>query len=80
MPIVEMEIREDATMKTHYHEFKHPNLITEEDIEDVKGAKTGCMAKFGYWDSKFMRPFFIYKYDKLKKRPQFELEDVLAEY
>ena len=38
------------------------------------------MQKFNVWDEKYLRPFFIYKYYKMKNRPQFELEDVLAEY
>ena len=38
------------------------------------------MSKWGVFDEKYLRPFFIYKYEKMKNRPQFEMEDVLAEY
>ena len=31
-------------------------------------------------DDKYIRPFLLYKYDRLKYRPEFEIEDVLNEY
>ena len=31
-------------------------------------------------DDKYLRPFLIYKYKKVKKRIEFEFEDILREY
>jgi hypothetical protein len=35
---------------------------------------------FNYYDDKYIRPIFVYKYSKIKKRMNFEFEDVLKEY
>jgi myosin heavy subunit len=32
---------------------------------------------FNYYDDKYIRPIFVYKYSKIKKRMNFEFEDVL---
>lgn len=41
-------------------------------------------SKFVRWvaelDVRFIRPFLIYKYEKIKNRVEFEFEDVLKEY
>lgn len=31
-------------------------------------------------DKKYIRPFLVYKYEKIKNRLEFEFEDVLEEY
>lgn len=36
-----------------------------------------CLYRFNYIDDKYIRPFLVYKYDKVKKRPEFEFKDVL---
>lgn len=47
---------------------------------DENVSKKGCMARFSYIDDRYIRPFLVYKYDKVKKRPEFDFEDVLQEY
>ena len=49
-------------------------------MEDADENKNGCMSKFNYFDDKYIRPFLVYKYHKVKLRPEFELKDVLEEY
>ena len=51
----------------------------EEELDEIS-SKKGCMNKFSYFDDKYIRPFLVYKYDKVKRRPEFELQDVLQEY
>ena len=66
---------------THYGQFQHPNMEavpTEED--ELNAKKKGCQYWFNHIDDKFLRPFLVYKYDKVKKRPEFEFKDVLQEY
>ena len=38
------------------------------------------MYKFNRFDDRYIRPFLVYKYHKVKFRPEFELKDVLDEY
>lgn len=64
-----------ASFKTHYNEFLHPNV---EDADENR--VTGCMSCWDRFDDKYIRPCLVYKYDRLKYRPEFEIEDVLNEY
>ena len=61
--------------RTHYNEFAHPNLEQENENEIQ-----GCMAVYDRFDDRYIRPLLVYKYDRLKLRPEFELEQVLDEY
>ena len=54
----------------------HPNLIKARKEK----SKKGCYAWFERIDEKYIRPCFIYKYDKIKDRMELEFEDVLQEY
>ena len=65
----------DTSFKTHYNEFLHPNV---EDADE--NTATGCMSCWDRFDDKYVRPFLVYKYDRIKYRPEFEIEDVLNEY
>ena len=64
---------------THYGQFQHPNLESAGE-EDENINKKSCLYKFNYYDDKYIRPFLVYKYDKVKRRPEFEFKDVLQEY
>lgn len=74
-------------MKTHYNEFVHPNLEDEEEVvQDEDGTvrtiakRRGCIEYFNEFDDKWLRPCCIYKYNRLKKRQNFEFADILQEY
>lgn len=41
---------------------------------------TGCLACWDKFDDNWIRPYLIYKFDRLKERPEFEFEDMLEEY
>ena len=80
-------VREDMTMKTHYNEFVHPNLEEDDEVvEDNDGTlrrvtkRRGCIERFNEFDDTWLRPCCIYKYNKLKKRQNFEFVDMLDEY
>lgn len=71
----ELERKSEHSYRTHYNEFAHPNL-EQENTDEIQG----CMAVYDRFDDKYIRPFLVYKYDRLKLRPEFELEQVLDEY
>lgn len=71
----ELDRKSEHSSRTHYNEFAHPNL-EQENTEEIQG----CMAVYDRFDDKYIRPFLVYKYDRLKLRPEFELEQVLDEY
>ena len=51
------------------------SMVDEED------EQPGCLADtFFKWDEKYIKPFFIYKYHRIKKQVDFEFDDVLKEY
>jgi hypothetical protein len=64
----------------------HPNLNKGDKDEKGEGEdeEEKEKNKFVKWceglDTKYIRPFLIYKYKKLKGRVEFEFEDVLREY
>ena len=39
----------------------------------------GFFAAIGRFDDNYIRPFLIYKYDRIKNEEEFEIEDVLDE-
>ena len=57
---------------TKYNEFVHPNMEGEESDK-----ATGCLACWDRFDDRWIRPYLIYKFDRLKERPEFEFEDML---
>lgn len=72
----------NSHMDSHYHEFLHPNLHKKAELEiAINSAKK---VQFMKWlekiDDKYLRPALIYKYKKIKKRIEFEFEDILKEY
>jgi len=58
----------------------HPNLQKDEDKEAEKEQPKGFGAWLSRIDSTVIRPRLIYKYERQKKRIQFEFADVLKEY
>ena len=52
-----------------------PNTASEN--EKLQEETQGFFARI---DDKYLRPFLIYKYHKVKKQPKYEMEDILAEY
>lgn len=69
--------------RTTYHSVKHPNMIKPVNMSGSvieEEPATGLTAWFNNIDEKYIRPCCIYKYKKVKKRQQFEFEDVLKEY
>ncbi len=65
---------------THYHQLLHPNQHATQKKSDEHHHKKSCIDLFNYYDDKYIRPIFVYKYSKVKKRMNFEFEDVLKEY
>lgn len=70
------------TYATHYHEFLHPNLHKKADAISQLDNKPRpkLVQKLEYIDDKYIRPFLVYKYHKIKKRFEFDFEDILQEY
>lgn len=69
----------EDTSVTHYGQFQHPNMESVADEDQTINTKS-CLYRFNYFDDKYVRPFLVYKYDKVKQRPEFEVKDVLEEY
>jgi len=51
----------------------------------IKGKevdKKGCMHRFNMFDENYIRPFLVYKFDRVKKlgMVNIEFEDILNEY
>lgn len=51
----------------------------------IKGKnedKKGCMHRFNMFDENYIRPFLVYKFDRVKKMGMvnIEFEDILNEY
>lgn len=65
-------------MRTHYNDFVHPNMEKEDD--EPEEEKKSCLTIFNDFDDNFIRPYLIYKYDRIKGRPQYEVADMLEEY
>lgn len=62
---------EDQTVNAH-HLFAHPNLQSVEEpsadfTDDEEEEPPSCMNYFHYIDDKYLRPFFVHKYKKLKR-------------
>lgn len=60
----------------------HPNLHkkAEQEIAVSSAKKQQFLAWLERIDDRYLRPFLIYKYKKIKKRIEFEFEDILKEY
>ena len=65
----------DASVSV-YHQFLHPNQDQNKETEQEVESQ-GFFARI---DDKYLRPFLVYKYHKLKKQPKYEMEDMLNEY
>mmetsp|Transcript_5805 Transcript_5805/g.9937 ORF Transcript_5805/g.9937 Transcript_5805/m.9937 type:complete len:102 (+) Transcript_5805:1-306(+) len=67
---------------TMYQKFLHPNLEQTDNEETTTNSKkeSGLINFFNRIDDKYIRPIFVYKYNKRKGRFNFEIEDMLKEY
>lgn len=66
---------------THYSEFKHPNMMStiSADYIQLDGSQyvpddAGCLYYFRQFDETILRPLLIYKYKKLKHKPEINFE------
>ena len=70
---------------SHYHEYNHPNMADfgskKLSVRSKRGKDKGCIYYFKIFDNTILRPIFIYKWERIKKRHYlFDFEDVLREY
>jgi hypothetical protein len=66
---------------THYNKFLHPNLIETPCQTEECDDPGWVILFFRRMDDIYIRPMFVYKYLKRKKRMyNFEIGDVLREY
>ena len=65
-----------------HHLFAHPNLESAHDgnaqNDEEEEEPASCINYFHYIDDKYLRPCFVHKYKKLKKKnADIDFEDVL---
>ena len=75
-----LEIQSAKSEESSYENFKHPNEVSLVEDEDMKKFSQGkCATLFKKIDEDFIRPMFIYKYEKSKKDKDYELYANLRE-
>ncbi len=68
---------EDNTF-THREMIQHYNQDDKTDNGEEEEEK-GCIAAFSRFDDKYLRPFLVYKYERIRGQEEFEIADVLDE-
>ena len=74
------DIDYDRPKQTVYQTFQHPNM--DMSAKDKNVDKKGCLHRFDMFDQNYIRPFLVYKFDRVKKLGMVNIEfaDILNEY